>query len=99
VSSDHTAQEKIKSQRQKPKNRTTKLSYKDQRELDQLPQQIEQLEQSLSGLQQQLSDPDLYQTGEGEQVVELQQQMTEVEHDLEQAYARWEELETFKAGD
>ncbi|MEW8205584.1 MAG: ATP-binding cassette domain-containing protein [Candidatus Thiodiazotropha taylori] len=99
ISNDNAAQEKIKSQRQKPKNRTTKLSYKDQRELDQLPQQIEQLEQSLSGLQQQLSDPDLYQTGEGEQVVELQQQMTEVEHDLEQAYARWEELETFKAGD
>ncbi|MBV2091923.1 MAG: ATP-binding cassette domain-containing protein [Candidatus Thiodiazotropha sp. (ex Ctena orbiculata)] len=98
ISSDHAAQEKIKSQRQKPKNRTTKLSYKDQRELDQLPQQIEQLEQTLSGLQQQLSNPDLYQTGEGEQVVELQQQMTEVEHDLEQAYARWEELETFKAG-
>ncbi|MES9998450.1 MAG: ATP-binding cassette domain-containing protein [Candidatus Thiodiazotropha lotti] len=98
ISRDNAAQEKVKSQRQKPKNRTAKLSYKDQRELDQLPQQIEQLEQSLSGLQEQLSDPDLYQTGEAEQVVELQQQMTEVEHDLEQAYARWEELETFKAG-
>ncbi|MCG8013851.1 MAG: ATP-binding cassette domain-containing protein, partial [Candidatus Thiodiazotropha weberae] len=63
---DNAAQEKVKSQRQKPKNRTAKLSYKDQRELDQLPQQIEQLEQSLSGLQEQLSDPDLYQTGEAE---------------------------------
>ncbi|MEJ2622583.1 MAG: ATP-binding cassette domain-containing protein, partial [Candidatus Thiodiazotropha sp.] len=47
---EKTAQQKIKSQRQKPKNRTAKLSYKDQRELDQLPQTIESLEQSLSTL-------------------------------------------------
>jgi ATP-binding cassette subfamily F protein uup len=95
---EKTAQQKIKSQRQKPKNKTAKLSYKDQRELDQLPQTIETLEQSLGDLQEQLSDPDLYQSGETEQVAELQQQMTEVEHDLEQAYARWEELETLKVG-
>lgn len=87
---------KVKSQREKPKNRTNKLSYKDQRELDQLPQMIEQLEQSLGGLQAQLSDPDLYQTAGVEQLGELQRQMTEVEQNLERAYARWEQLETLK---
>ncbi|MES9852151.1 MAG: ribosomal protection-like ABC-F family protein [Candidatus Thiodiazotropha sp. L084R] len=91
-----TAQEKVKSQKEKPKNKRAKLSYKDQRELDQLPQMIEQLEQSLGGLQTQLSDPDLYQTSGGGQVEELQQQMKEVEQNLEQAYARWEYLESLK---
>ncbi|MES9833302.1 MAG: ATP-binding cassette domain-containing protein [Candidatus Thiodiazotropha sp. DIVDIV] len=93
---EKTAQEKVKSQKEKPKNKRAKLSYKDQRELDQLPQMIEQLEQSLGGLQTQLSDPDLYQTSGGGQVEELQQQMTEVEQNLEQAYARWEYLESLK---
>ncbi|MES9940674.1 MAG: ATP-binding cassette domain-containing protein [Candidatus Thiodiazotropha sp. 6PLUC2] len=89
-------QEKVKSQKEKPKNKRAKLSYKDQRELDQLPQTIEQLEQSLSGFQAQLSNPDLYQTSGAEQVGELQLQMTEVEQNLEQAYARWEYLESLK---
>jgi ATP-binding cassette subfamily F protein uup len=89
---------KVKSQREKPKNRSVKLSYKDQRELDQLPQLIEQLEQSLDSLQTQLSDPDLYQASEGEKIGELQRQMTEVEQNLEQAYARWEHLESLKEG-
>jgi ATP-binding cassette subfamily F protein uup len=93
-----SAQIKIKSQREKPKNRSAKLSYKDQRELDQLPQLIEQLEQSLDALQTQLSDPDLYQASAGEKIGELQQQMIEVEQNLEQSYARWEHLESLKEG-
>ena len=90
-----TSQTKVKSRQEKPKNKAGKLSYKDQRELDQLPQTIEQLEASLSDLQAQLSDPELYQTG-GEKIGVLQQQMTEAEQNLEQAYARWEHLEALK---
>jgi ATP-binding cassette subfamily F protein uup len=87
---------KVKSKPEKPKNKTNKLSYKDQRELDQLPQIIEQLEQSLSHLQTRLSDPGLYQSAGGDQIGELQLQVSEVEQNLEQAYDRWEHLETLK---
>jgi ABC transport system ATP-binding/permease protein len=89
-------QAKVKSRPATPKKGVRKLSYKDQRELDKLPQLIEQLEQISADLQTQLSAPDLYQTASGEKVSELQQQMSEMEQNLEQAYARWEELESLK---
>jgi ATP-binding cassette subfamily F protein uup len=81
----------------KLKKRTEKLSYKDQRELDALPQRIEELEAELDGLQSRLGDPDLYRT-QGEQLAQLQQEAARLESELEQAYERWESLETFKAG-
>ena len=89
---------KFKSAPQKPKKRVEKLSYKDQRELDALPQRIEALEAELDALQARQSDPELYRS-QGEQVAELQQQTARVETELEQAYARWETLEALKSGE
>ncbi|MCU7932752.1 MAG: ATP-binding cassette domain-containing protein [Candidatus Thiodiazotropha sp. (ex Codakia rugifera)] len=89
---------KVKSQQEKPKKKIGKLSYKDQRELDHLPQQIEELEQRLVELQEQLSDPALYQSTASEDVSRLQQQMNEVQQHLDQAYERWENLEVLQAG-
>jgi ATP-binding cassette subfamily F protein uup len=85
--------EVIKSAPERPKKKSEKLSYKDQRELEALPQRIEALEVRLSELQTQLGDPDLYRT-QGERVSELQQQMSEVQQQLDQAYERWETLES-----
>ncbi|MES9968628.1 MAG: ATP-binding cassette domain-containing protein [Candidatus Thiodiazotropha sp.] len=87
----------IKSDAGKPKKRSEKLSYKDQRELEALPGKIEQLEAQLGELQTQLGDPELYRT-EGARVAELQQQMSEVQQQLDQAYERWESLESMQAG-
>jgi ATP-binding cassette subfamily F protein uup len=87
----------IKSAAQKPKKKSEKLSYKDQRELDSLPQRIEQFESQLSELQVQLGDPDLYRT-QGERVAALQQQLDEVQQQLDQAYERWETLESMQSG-
>ncbi len=92
------SQREIKSAPDKPKKKREKLSYKDQRELDGLPKLIEGLEQTLSELQNQLSDPDLYRT-QGEQVAALQQQMSGVQEQLDQAYERWESLESMQSGD
>jgi ATP-binding cassette subfamily F protein uup len=89
--------EVIKSATGKPKKKSEKLSYKDQRELEALPQRIEALETRLSELQTQLGDPDLYRT-QGERVGELQQQMSEVQQQLDQAYERWETLESMQPG-
>jgi ATP-binding cassette subfamily F protein uup len=85
----------VKSAPERPKKRSEKLSYKDQRELDMLPQRIEAFEAQLSELQTQLADPDLYRT-QGGRVGELQQRMTEVQQQLDQAYERWETLESMQ---
>jgi ATP-binding cassette subfamily F protein uup len=87
------SESKVKFASEKPKKKREKLSYKDQRELDGLPQRIESLEAELDELQTHLSDPQLYRT-QGEHVARLQQDVARVETELEQAYARWESLES-----
>ncbi len=77
-----------KSAAPKPK----KLSYKDQRDLEQLPQRIEQMEAELAAVQQRLSDPALYQT-DGDELAQLNITMNRLETDLATAYERWEALE------
>jgi ATP-binding cassette subfamily F protein uup len=74
------------------KSRPAKLSYREQRELDELPQRIETLEKELSAVQASLGDPGLYKSAPGE-VTELQRRMSAIEHALATAYARWEALE------
>lgn len=44
----------------KPKSEPTKLSYKDQRALAELPEQIEALDDEIATIEQRLADPDLY---------------------------------------
>jgi ATP-binding cassette subfamily F protein uup len=70
-----------------------KLSYKDQRDLEQLPARIEQMEAEQTALQQQLADPALYREG-GTEVTAVQGRLAELEVALEADYARWEELES-----
>jgi len=70
-----------------------KLSYKDQRELDQLPAKIEALEEKLAALTAQTSDADFYtQTLEVTQPV--LQELAEVEQSLEACLERWMELDS-----
>ncbi|EGV50133.1 ABC transporter, ATP-binding protein [endosymbiont of Riftia pachyptila (vent Ph05)] len=79
------------------KKASVKLSYKDQRELDELPARIEVLEASLEQIQTRMADPTFYQQGSDEVAV-VQQQMQSTEAELETAYARWEELEAKREG-
>jgi ATP-binding cassette subfamily F protein uup len=73
-----------------------KLSYKEQRDLEQLPARIEQLETEQAELQQRLADPDLYRSG-GSQVSAVQGRLDEIEIELGRDYERWEELEARQA--
>ncbi|MGM0564925.1 MAG: ATP-binding cassette domain-containing protein [Pseudomonadota bacterium] len=75
-----------------PPAKTKKLSYKDQRELDQLPATIEQLEGKLELIHQTMADPDFYK-GKAEKIAETQKELAEVETTLDEAYQRWEALE------
>lgn len=72
--------------------RTKKLSYKLQRELEQLPGQIEQLERDIAELQQTIAAPDFF---EGDRAVAEATLATLAakEAELEQAFERWAELD------
>ncbi len=72
--------------------KSKKLSYKDQRELEQLPQKIEQLEAELAELHQQMADAAFYQQP-ATVIAESQQRMKRVEAEVAAAYSRWESLE------
>jgi len=69
-----------------------KLSYKLQRELDNLPRAIEALEQKQQELEEAISRTDFYQ-GERAQVDETLEQLSRVQVELEQLFARWTALE------
>ncbi len=69
-----------------------RLSYKEQRELEGLPERIAALEATLAQLHQQIADPQLYQGG-GDALIGLQRALQQAEGELEQALSRWETLE------
>jgi ATP-binding cassette subfamily F protein uup len=76
----------------RPRQTVKKLSYKDQRELAELPARLEQLEAEQAALQQRLADPALYRGG-GDEVTAVQARLAALETELAADYARWEELE------
>jgi ATP-binding cassette subfamily F protein uup len=69
-----------------------KLSYKEQRELEQLPGRIEALEQQQADLEAKVSDPAFYQ-GERETTEAVLQELTAVQAELDTSLERWTELE------
>ncbi len=69
-----------------------KLSYKEQKELETLPQTIEKLEMELAQLHTQLGDPTLYQQGP-EKVQALQNQANTTQAALDTAFERWADLD------
>ena len=73
-----------------------KLSYKEERELEALPERIESLEGQQSELHETLAAPETYQDPELD-VGALQAQLEKVEAELDEAMERWEVLETLKA--
>ncbi len=83
-----------KNEKSKPEKPKIKLSYHEQRELEQLPEKIEQLEQQQAQLQQQVFSPEFFKQAHNH-TQEILQQLQQVELDLEQAYQRWEWLESF----
>jgi len=74
----------------------TKLSYKDQRELDALPAEIEQLEASIAELQRAIAEPGFY-TRDSASVQATLRELADSESRLEQRIERWGELETLAA--
>ncbi len=76
-------------------NKPTKLSYKLQRELDQLPDQIEVLEKEINDLHQVTSESDFYDK-DYEEVKDVLDLLAEKEKQLHVLTDRWAELEDMR---
>ncbi|HJW87532.1 MAG TPA: ATP-binding cassette domain-containing protein [Candidatus Brocadiaceae bacterium] len=76
----------------KPGERQRKLSFKEQRELDALPQRIEALEAEQHQLYQTMSDPLFFQKGK-EEIAQAKSRVSAIEEELAGAYQRWESLD------
>ena len=74
------------------KSQARKLSYKDQRELDQLPQRIENLETTIEAIHRAMANPAFYQSP-GEHITGEKNRLAAAENELALAYQRWEELD------
>ena len=70
-----------------------KLSYKDQRELDAMPKTIQRLETEQAELARSIGDPELFRRSPADAAAALQR-LQAVEKELEDAFSRWEELES-----
>lgn len=72
-----------------------KLSYKLQRELEQLPETLEKLENEITELQEKVNDASFFQQ-DPKKTDEVLGRLAEAEQELEVAFERWEELEALQ---
>jgi ABC transport system ATP-binding/permease protein len=77
--------------REAPLPKRSKLSYKEQRELDELPSRIEALEAEQKAIGERLASAELY-TSEPQRVSDLQTRYAQIEEELMAALERWEQL-------
>ena len=89
------AERKRAAAERRQQRRPTKLSYKDQRELDRLPAELEELEANVKALQNEVSEPDFY-SKDHELVQARLRDLAAAEALLEQRIERWGELETLQ---
>ncbi|QKJ86636.1 ABC transporter ATP-binding protein [Paramixta manurensis] len=80
------------------KRPTSKLSYKLQRELELLPQQMEQLENRVEALQAQVADANFF-SQPHDKTQPVLDALHAAEQEMESAFERWEYLESLKNGD
>jgi len=75
------------------RERARKLSFNEKRELQELPPRIEAMEQEIETLHTRLADPELYKSAAND-VSTAKQRLETLEAELENAYHRWQELES-----
>lgn len=89
--------EPAKQEKPKAETKKVKLSYKEQRELEELPAKMEALEADIDALQTEVNSADFF-SKEIAYTQEKLQALAEKEAELEQAFERWEMLENIKNG-
>lgn len=78
------------------KQASKKLSYKDQLELDALPEKIQQLEDDINSLHQVMADADFY-SQDKTVITETTSRLESLEAELTEVYARWEQLDSLSS--
>jgi ATP-binding cassette subfamily F protein uup len=78
-----------------PRKKATKLSYKDQRELDSLPAEVETLSMQIDQMEAELSDPALY-AKSPDRFAALSKELEAARDTLDEKEMRWLELEELK---
>lgn len=78
-------------------SRQKKLSFKEQRELEQLPQHIAALEAEQADISQRIADPELYRK-EPAEAQKLNQRLAEIDQLLTESLERWEAIEARARG-
>ena len=84
-------QEKTKPQKERPR----KLSFKEERELEALPELITNLEAEQEQIHSTLADPEFYKDA-GPEVARLNSRLEELDAELLTSYGRWEALEALR---
>jgi len=69
-----------------------KLSFKEQKELAELPGLIEKMEEEERGIQELISNPEFYKKNQ-EEITKTMDRLKQIEVDLKKCYLRWGELE------
>ncbi|PKN85715.1 MAG: hypothetical protein CVU51_08415 [Deltaproteobacteria bacterium HGW-Deltaproteobacteria-1] len=87
----------VKTKKEKQPKEKSKLSFKEIKEREELPRKIEKMEKEKSELMELLNSPDLYKTNNPARVLDINNQLSVLEADLETAYDRWDELEELAA--
>jgi len=84
---------KAQAQVSQPETKAKKLSYNEQRELDQLPQKMETLEQDIAKFEQQMSQADFFSqaAAKTQPVIDA---LALAQEELEQCFQRWEHLDS-----
>ncbi|MDK2848335.1 MAG: transport system ATP-binding/permease protein [Desulfuromonadales bacterium] len=77
------------------RSRPRKLSFKQRRELEELPLRIEALETEQAELHEKLADPAFYKE-QGDAVSAVRERMMSLEEELAECFVRWEELEALE---
>ncbi|MDA3903203.1 MAG: ATP-binding cassette domain-containing protein [Desulfuromusa sp.] len=85
-----------KKEKRKPvqrKERPRKMSFKEKKELEYLPEKIESLETEQTLLHEKMASPAIYKEGGSSLIATLKNRLHAVETELEEAYRRWDELD------
>jgi ABC transport system ATP-binding/permease protein len=77
--------------------RPRRVTFKEKRELAELPGRIERLEAERQGLFDLMASPSFY-TTRGDEVAGTRQRLAAIEAEIHEAYARWLELESLAGG-
>ena len=85
--------ERLARKEEKKAAQPRKLTFKENKELEELPARIEQLETDIQAIHDKMADPEFYKQ-DSAIISEATDKASKLDAELAEAYARWEELES-----